>query len=222
MMLTVGSLRISKPQGIELVSEDKLEGVDGGAWTEEIHQTLYPGNFNEGLARYICSEIKPGSVLEFGSGLGYLARYIVDHSDVERYDCVEPNEMKGCYRETSSPRLFPVDIFKDRLEGLLLDTYELIASIEVAEHIPRSRHSELFDFLASHAAKTVVFSGARVGQGGHGHIAERPEHEWKQEFLDRGCRFLPEQTEAIRAACDTKNINHRQNLMVFAVGQQAN
>lgn len=85
----------------------------------------------------------------------------------------------------------------------------------MAEHIPIDKHEALFDFLVSHAGRIIVFSGARPGQGGHGHIAERAEHEWREEFVKRGCRFDPRLTIQARSMCNPRNINHRQNLQVF-------
>lgn len=197
--------------------DEPLQGQDGGGWSEDAHNTLYPGNFNKGLAHHLCQRVAPLTALEFGSGLGYLARYIVDHSAVTRYDCIEPSEIKGQYSPDAFPKLHSVDIFNDAIDHLFLDAYDMVVSIEVAEHIDRSLHERLFDFLVLKAARTIVFSGARIGQGGHGHIAERHEEDWREEFLTRGCTYLSEATAEIRNACDEKNINHRQNLMVFAI-----
>lgn len=192
-------------------------GESGGAWSEAVHKQLHPNNFNYGLSNFLCEKIDFNSVLEFGSGLGFLARSIVDNKKVDAYHCIEPNEIKGVYGEEGKPRLFALDIFKEDHPVMLNRRYELVCSIEVAEHIPLENHGYLFDFLVSKASKWVVFSGARVGQGGHGHIAERDEEDWKSEFLKRGCIFSSELTEKIRSSCDDKNINHRKNLMVFSV-----
>ena len=185
-------------------------GLNGGAWSEETHLKLHAKNFNYGLAEFIVNEIKPNNTLEFGSGLGFLSRYIVDNSDVEESYCIEPNDIKGLYDNEKFPKLLPINIFEDTMPLCLNKTFDFVFSIEVAEHIELDKHKELFDFLVSHTNNWVVFSGAHIGQGGHGHIAERTEAAWCTEFVKRGMYFDEELTYKIREACDEKNINHRK------------
>ena len=101
------------------------------------------------------------------------------------------------------------------MPSVLDKLFDTVISIEVAEHIPLEQHEALFDFLVSRAGRMIVFSGARPGQGGHGHIAERPELEWREEFTKRGCIFDLELTINARNQSNTRNINHRKNLQVF-------
>nr|WP_040845363.1 hypothetical protein [Thiorhodococcus drewsii] len=108
-------------------------------------------------------------------------------------------------------RLLNIDIFETVVPSVLDRYFDLVFTIEVAEHIPRDRHEALFDFLVARAARWILFSGARPGQGGHGHIAEREEMDWRREFTDRGCRFDPALTALARNRCNLRNINHRQN-----------
>lgn len=193
----------------------ELKGGLGGAWDTATHKFLYPDNFNQGLADYIVNKIRPGDVLEFGSGLGHLSKYINDKSEVSEYLCIEPNKIAGAYDSIEGPRLLPMDIFSDNHPYVINRKFDLVLSIEVAEHIELEKHEELFDFLVAHTSNWLIFSGARVGQGGLGHIAERDEEDWKSEFLKRGMVFESVITEAARAACSEKNINHKKNLMVF-------
>lgn len=192
-----------------------LAGESGGGWTEETHNSLYPDNFNHGLASYIVETIQPTSVLEFGSGLGHLARHVTDAAEVTCYDCIEPNPIEGKYRKDAAPILHPIDVFGQYDNSVFAEFYDVVVSIEVAEHVPRDLHTLLFDLLVKKADRVIIFSGARVGQGGHGHIAERHQEDWRGEFLSRGCTYREDLSMEIRAACDKKNINHRQNLMVF-------
>ena len=194
-----------------------LHGEQGGAWTEGTHKKLHPTNFNQGMADHIVEAFDFNSVLEFGSGLGLLAKYISEKKTIEQYDCIEPNKFHGNYQEKGNPKLIPVNIFEQNLESLFSNQYDLVCSIEVAEHIPRDKHGFLFDFLVEKSKRWIIFSGARIGQGGHGHIAERDEDDWRSEFTSRGLVFDQQRTLDIRAACDIKNINHRRNVMVFRV-----
>ncbi len=197
------------------MKQKKFVGNEGGAWDEKMHMALHPENFNFGMANFIVQQISPKSILEFGSGLGFLSRHIVDNLKLSEVYCIEPNKIKGVYNSINGPKLISINIFEDKHPKEIQRRFDLVMSIEVAEHIERERHDELFDFLVAHTNNWVIFSGARVGQGGHGHIAERPQEAWKEEFTKRGMIFQAQLTEDIRIACDKKNINHRQNLMIF-------
>jgi hypothetical protein len=192
-----------------------LKGALGGGWDEETHLKLYAKNFNQGMANYLVKEIAPKSFLEFGSGLGFLAKHIDENLDLESSFCIEPNYIRGLYGQMSNVKLLQLDIFKDDIPREIDQKFDLVISIEVAEHIERNKHNFLFDFLVNKTKNWLVFSGARIGQGGHGHISERAEDDWKGEFLSRGMIFDEQRTKNIRNACDKKNINHRKNVMVF-------
>ena len=192
----------------------KLQGYEGGGWDKKAHETLYGRNLNTGLGDFIIKEVRPQNFLEFGSGLGALSNYISHSMHLEPSYCIEPAiESSDSYGENVS--LLNVDIFSTPVPSVLNKLFDTVISIEVAEHIPLELHEALFDFLVSRAGRMIVFSGARPGQGGHGHIAERPELEWREEFTKRGCIFDLELTLKARNQSNTRNINHRKNLQVF-------
>ena len=66
---------------------------------------------------------------------------------------------------------------------------DLVTSFEVAEHLDESAHhtfcDTLCDNLKSGGGKFLIFSAARPGQGGTGHVACRPAEYWHNEFLLR-------------------------------------
>ena len=192
-----------------------LPGQTGGAWTAETHKRLYPAIFNQGLAGYITRNFNPNTVLEFGSGLGDLARFIADNSACKSIHCIEPLMMPEDIGKHPKITQFTTNIFRESKRADLRPKYDLVLSIEVAEHVERSMHNILFDFLVKRCEKWLVFSAARVGQGGHGHIAERPEEEWRSEIVSRGLHFREDLTLGARNASDRKNINHCRNVMVF-------
>lgn len=189
-----------------------MKGETGGAWTAETHKALYGKNLNFGLGKFICEHLKPKDMLEFGSGLCDLANLIADSMHLDSSFCIEPEifaDVRG------NLNLLNIDIFTRQSPQILDRRFDLVLSIEVAEHIPLDKHEFLFDYLVARAGNWIVFSGARPGQGGHGHVAEREELDWRAEFSGRGCEFDPRLTGLVRSMCDEKNINHRQNIQVF-------
>ena len=63
--------------------------------------------------------------------------------------------------------------------------YDLVACLEVAEHLPRSCSETFISSLAAHA-DLVLFSAATPGQGGENHINEKPPSFWQAIFEAKG------------------------------------
>lgn len=67
--------------------------------------------------------------------------------------------------------------------------FDLVESLEVAEHLPGSRAESFVDDLTRHAS-VVLFSAAPPGQGGENHISERPYSFWRKLFAERGYALI--------------------------------
>jgi SAM-dependent methyltransferase/glycosyltransferase involved in cell wall biosynthesis len=65
-------------------------------------------------------------------------------------------------------------------------TFDLVLCLEVVEHVHPEATGVVFDFLADHAAGTVLFSMAEPGQPGNGHINCRRMDEVLQFWRERG------------------------------------
>ena len=94
---------------------------------------------NSGLGDFIISSICPAGILEFGSGTGNLASYIVRGLPHVYGCCIEPlNPAPPKLRST--PSWLNVDIFDKNESRVPLGPFDLVLSIEVAEHIERHQH----------------------------------------------------------------------------------
>jgi SAM-dependent methyltransferase len=63
--------------------------------------------------------------------------------------------------------------------------FDLVQSLEVAEHLPADRAEAFIDALLAHGS-LVLFSAAVPGQGGEHHVNEQPLEYWRAIFRKRG------------------------------------
>lgn len=96
--------------------------------------------------------------------------------------------------------------------------FDLVYSIEVAEHIPLARHDDVAAFFAVAAAPVgakLIFSAASPNQKGFGHIGGRTSESWKVILEKAGFTFCPKETAIAKGKVDRVNTNHQRNIMVF-------
>lgn len=63
--------------------------------------------------------------------------------------------------------------------------YDMVSSLEVAEHLPPSASEAFISSLVTHS-DLILFSAATRGQGGENHINERPLWYWQGVFAEHG------------------------------------
>jgi SAM-dependent methyltransferase len=63
--------------------------------------------------------------------------------------------------------------------------FDLVQSLEVAEHIPAANADVFVDNLVAHG-DLILFSAAVPGQGGEFHVNEQPHEYWRSKFARRG------------------------------------
>jgi Methyltransferase domain len=64
--------------------------------------------------------------------------------------------------------------------------FDLVQSLEVAEHLPGSASAAFVALLVRHSRGLVLFSAAPPGQGGENHINEQSYDFWRGHFRDWG------------------------------------
>lgn len=64
--------------------------------------------------------------------------------------------------------------------------FDLVQSLEVAEHIPAAAADIFVDNLVRHASGLILFSAAPPGQGGEFHVNEQSYDYWRQKFAAHG------------------------------------
>lgn len=125
--------------------------------------------------------LSPARVIDVGSGHGewlaaFLARGVADGLAID-----------GPWVDTESLAVPPE---KFRVVSLdeswtVAERFDLAVCLEVAEHIPDRRSSELIGNLVS-LAPAVLFSAALPGQEGTHHINEQWPEYWHRRFREKG------------------------------------
>lgn len=137
----------------------------------------------------LMNHVKTNRVADFGCGQGaWLAVWKklgsskvigIDGAYVDR-NCllIDPGEFSSYDLEK------PID---------LGEKFDLVQSLEVAEHLPECAAHGFVNSLVSHS-QYVLFSAAVPGQGGENHINEQPYEYWRRLFKEKG--YVP--IDAIR------------------------
>ena len=125
--------------------------------------------------------LRPGSVLDVGCGRGGWLR-AWKNAGAELIlgvdgDYVDRNRLYidlGSFRPTDLSE--PFDLAR---------RFDLVQCLEVAEHVPAACAEALIDCIVRHG-DMVLFAAAEPGQGGTGHVNERPLDYWRGLFNARG------------------------------------
>lgn len=121
------------------------------------------------------------SVLDVGCAAGtWLAAWQRHVTDVHGVDgeYVDRNELK-----ISESDFTPVNLNQRFGLGRCFD---LVQSLEVAEHIEPAASAGFVESITRHAARFVLFSAAPPGQGGEHHINEQDYDYWRKLFAEQG------------------------------------
>jgi len=123
----------------------------------------------------VKSAVPVGTVLDVGGGNGVWARVWED------------NGAKATLVDGDYVRAPLVDDFQPRDLSKPLDLgrrFDLVQSLEVAEHLPASSARDFVASLVRHG-DVVLFSAAVPGQGGEHHVNEQPLEYWRALFAER-------------------------------------
>lgn len=163
------------------------------------------------ITDYLAPLLAIRSVLDVGCASGtwlhaWSAHGIGDFHGVDG-DYVENNLL-----EIPRARFTPVDL---NCGFDLGRQYDLVQSLEVAEHLTPRASMTFVDCIARHARRFVLFSAAPPGQGGECHINERPYDFWRSALAKHGFAAIDAVRPVIRR--DTKiSYWYRYNTFLYA------
>lgn len=161
------------------------------------------------IVPFVTDLIAPKSVLDVGCGSGAWSRAFLENN-VPSLRAID-----GDYARSSllidDAHFTSVNLAN--FDGNL-GTFDLVACIEVAEHLDADRATGFVQLLCKHSP-AVLFSAAPPGQGGTHHVNEQPLSYWVEHFAKCGYRLF----DIIRPAFwhdDTVQWWHLQNMVIFA------
>ncbi len=98
--------------------------------------------------------------------------------------------------------------------------FDLVQTLEVAEHLPHAKAELFVDNLVAHG-DVILFSAAVPHQGGEHHVNEQPPEYWREKFKARGFDVFDFVRPALTARGDVMPW-YRFNTYVYAnaAGQQ--
>jgi hypothetical protein len=134
------------------------------------------------IAGYVQSTIPVRSVLDVGCARGtWLEEW-------RRTQVADIFGIDGDYVQASQ-LLIPADHFRaaDLSQPIALGRrFDLVQSLEVAEHVSANAADTFVSNLVDHATGAILFSAAPPGQGGEFHVNEQPYEYWRAKFHRHG------------------------------------
>ena len=136
------------------------------------------------IGKWLFTE-EPFSLIDFGCGTGTWLQASKQFGVTEVYG------IDGDYVDRQMLMIDPEEFHPYNLqeEVILNRKFDLVMSLEVAEHIEEEYADIFIDSLCRHG-EVILFSAAHKGQGGDYHVNEQNIEYWIQKFNDRGYEFI--------------------------------
>lgn len=162
------------------------------------------------IADVLVEQFDPDSVIDFGCAIGtYLERF--EEHGVTIFG-VEGNSVAFYHAVVPDDRLEQHDLRQPFDPN---EYYDLVLSVEVAEHIPE-KYARTFVNTLAKSGETVVLTAAPPGQGGTHHVNEKPPEYWIQLFDDHEMEYDNETTDKLKEEINVNSLYHvPKNILVF-------
>ena len=153
-------------------------GIENGAWnyTKEVI-AYYHVAFDPGFGKALMTYLQGATVADIGAGVGQFGFFLKQHnSDIKWHgfdggynvqDLYGQHTPLNGYENYTVPKVCWVDASKP---FTLPNKPEWVVSIEVGEHIPKSREAVFLDNIVHNCRVGAVLTWAVVGQGGYKHV----------------------------------------------------
>ncbi len=151
----------------------------------------------EKIASYLFERYQPTSVMDFGCGTGnYLVQFAQKGCQVLGVE----GSQAGVQRVPESVTAIHFDLREPLLTN---KRFDLVMSIEVAEHIPHKYSSVLVASICRHAKELIVFTAAPPNAPGEDHINCQERPYWDRLFEKHGFFYSPHESESLQRYAKT-------------------
>ena len=152
-------------------------------YTEDYFQNRQAGVMRSAdvIVPLVIEWVRPASVVDVGCGIGgWLATF--EQHGVQNFLGVDGEHVDRTKLVIPQDRFLP----RDLSQPMRLDRqFDLVVSLEVAEHLPEPMADSFVESLTS-LGPVVLFSAAIPLQGGRGHVNEQWPRYWAALFEQRG------------------------------------
>ncbi|MFN3270041.1 MAG: class I SAM-dependent methyltransferase, partial [Candidatus Kapaibacteriota bacterium] len=133
------------------------------------------------IVPFIVKLLNPKSVVDVGCGTGEFLSVFIEFG-IKDVLGIDGEWVPRSQLRIPEDKFQPMNLEKPIFLGRKFD---LVVSLEVAEHLSPNSTPNFIDFLTS-LGNIILFSAAIPGQGGLNHINERWQEDWKNLFEERG------------------------------------
>jgi cyclopropane fatty-acyl-phospholipid synthase-like methyltransferase len=164
------------------------------------------------IANSVLRDFRPKRLVDVGCGTGAMLEIFRD-AGVEVLG-LEKSKAALRYCRSRQLNVREFDLEHDTKPS---ETFDVVTSMEVAEHLPGSIADRYIDLLTT-LGSVIVFTAAPPGQGGTDHVNEQPPEYWIRGFAQRGFTLNAALTNEWQAEWKTSGRVTRWyhlNLMVF-------
>jgi hypothetical protein len=153
----------------------------------------------------VKSAVSAQTVLDVGGGNGVWARVWEDNG--VKATLVDGEYVRSPLVEDFQPRDLsrPLDLGR---------RFDLVQSLEVAEHLPETSARDFVGSLVRHG-DVVLFSAAVPGQGGEHHVNEQPPEYWRALFAEQGYACFDFLRHRLRGRREVRPW-YRYNTLIYA------
>jgi SAM-dependent methyltransferase len=174
--------------------------------TEDVHNLKAPTE----IVPIILSLLAPKTLLDVGCGIGTWLKVFERHG-VKDFLGVDGEYVDKRLMMIPEEKFLALDL---RKEFSLNRKFDLVVSLEVAEHLPEESANGFVKSLTEHG-DVILFSAAIPGQGGQNHLNEQWPSYWQEKFKRHNFYFH----DIIRPLIwDNKLIDswYRQNIFIVS------
>lgn len=129
----------------------------------------------------VVNLLSPESVLDVGCGAGAWCSVWIENG-VPKVMGADGEYVDRAHLLIASDQFLAADLSQPFLAG---SRFDLVTSLEVAEHIHESQADVFVENLVRHG-DIILFSAAVPGQGGEFHVNEQPLEYWREKFAGHG------------------------------------